>query len=171
MYEYSKVVDYCAAGPKKYSISYVTPKNEIKTKIKINGINQKNCIFENDVTGEKETKITHKNFKDMYFKTVNYNNTIEEDIKFLFKKDNKFILPDRLKKLIIIEQQKKLMIKNLGSVFIVHKLKEHFLKLNGMVEMHLIIHIQFQMDTKFKFHIYIYYIWKNYIKILKQYKV
>jgi len=99
VYEYSKVVDYCAAGPKKYSISYVTPKNEIKTKIKINGINQKNCIFENDVTGEKETKITHKNFKDMYFKTVNYNNTIEEDIKFLFKKDNKFILPDRLKKI------------------------------------------------------------------------
>ena len=89
MYEYSKVVDYCAAGPNKYSISYVTPKNEIKTKIKINGINQKSCIFENDITGEKETKITHKNFKDMYFKTVNYNNTIEEDINFLFKKYNK----------------------------------------------------------------------------------
>ena len=35
----------------------------------------------------------------MYFKTVNYNNTIEEDIKFLFKKDNKFILPNRLKKI------------------------------------------------------------------------
>ena len=71
----------------------------MKTNIKINGINQKNCFFENDVTGEKETKIIHKFFKDMYFKTVNYNDTTEEDINFLFKKDNKFILPDLLKKI------------------------------------------------------------------------
>ena len=30
---------------------------------------------------------------------VNFNNTTEEDINFLFKKDNKFILPDRLRKI------------------------------------------------------------------------
>ena len=45
MYEYSKVVDYCAAGPKKYLISYVAPKNETKTKTKINGIRQKKPHF------------------------------------------------------------------------------------------------------------------------------
>jgi len=45
VYEYSKVVDYCAAAPKKYSLVCVTPKNEIKSKTKINGINQKNCIL------------------------------------------------------------------------------------------------------------------------------
>ena len=28
-----------------------------------------------------------------------FNNTPEEDVKFLFKKDNKFIMPDRLKKI------------------------------------------------------------------------
>ena len=35
----------------------------------------------------------------MYLNTVNFDNTTEEDIKFLFKKDNKFILPDRLRKI------------------------------------------------------------------------
>ena len=35
----------------------------------------------------------------MYLNTVNFNNTPEEDVKFLFKKDNKFIMPDRLRKI------------------------------------------------------------------------
>jgi len=79
---------------------YVTPKNEIKSKTKINGINQKNCIFENSITGKDETKITHAVFKDMYFKTVNYNDTVEEDIKFMYMYPKTiFILPDRLKKI------------------------------------------------------------------------
>ena len=76
---------------------YITPENEIKTKI--NGINQNNCIFENSLPEKEETKITHESFKDMYLNTVNFNNTPEEDVKFLFKKDNKFILPDRLRKI------------------------------------------------------------------------
>ena len=40
-YEFYKVIDYCAAAPKKYSMMYITPENVIKTKTKINGINQK----------------------------------------------------------------------------------------------------------------------------------
>ena len=36
----------------------------------------------------------------MYLNTVNFNDTTEEDIKFLFKKDNKFIMPERLRKII-----------------------------------------------------------------------
>ena len=51
------------------------------------------------ITEKEETKITHETFKDMYLNTVDFNNTTEEDINFLFKKDNKFILPDRLKKI------------------------------------------------------------------------
>ena len=70
---------------------YITPENVIKTKTKIIGINQNNCIFENSLTENEETKITHETFKDMYLNTVSFNNTSEEDIKFLFKKDNKFI--------------------------------------------------------------------------------
>ena len=38
----------------------------------------------------------------MYLNTINFNDTTEEGIKynkFLIKKDNKFILPDRLKKI------------------------------------------------------------------------
>ena len=35
----------------------------------------------------------------MHLNTVNLNNTPEEDIKFLFKKYNKFFLPDRLRKI------------------------------------------------------------------------
>ena len=34
---------------------YITPEDEIKTKTKINGINQNNCIFENSLR-EKEEK-------------------------------------------------------------------------------------------------------------------
>ena len=34
----------------------------------------------------------------MYLNAVNFNNTTEEDIKFLFRKDNKFVLPDGLRK-------------------------------------------------------------------------
>ena len=47
---------------------YITPENVIKTKTKINGINQNNCIFENSLTEKEETKITHETFKDMYLK-------------------------------------------------------------------------------------------------------
>ena len=74
-YEFYKVFDYCAAAPKKYSMMYITPENVIKTKTKINGINQNNCIFENSLTEKEETKITHETFKDMYLNTVNFNNT------------------------------------------------------------------------------------------------
>ena len=35
----------------------------------------------------------------MYLNTVNFNDTTDEDIKFLFKKDNKFIMHDRLGKI------------------------------------------------------------------------
>ena len=35
----------------------------------------------------------------MYLNTVNFNDSTEEDIKFLFKKDNNFILPDILRKI------------------------------------------------------------------------
>ena len=35
----------------------------------------------------------------MYLNTINFNDTTEEDIKFLFKKDNKFIMPERLRKI------------------------------------------------------------------------
>ena len=68
---------------------YITPENEIKIKTKINGINQNNCIFENSLAEKEEPKITHETFKDMHLNTVNFNNTPEEDVKFLFKKDNK----------------------------------------------------------------------------------
>ena len=78
---------------------YITPENVIKTKTKINGINQNNCIFENSLTEKEGTKITHESFKDMYLNTVNFNDTREEDIKFLNKKDNKFIMPERLRKI------------------------------------------------------------------------
>ena len=98
-YEFYKVIDYCAAAPKKYSMMYITPENVIKTKTKINGINQNNCIFENSLTQKDETKITHESFKDMYLNTVNFNDSSEEDIKFLYKKDNKFIMPERLRKI------------------------------------------------------------------------
>ena len=98
-YEFYKVIDYCPAAAKKYSMMYITPENELKTKIKINGINQDNCIHENSLTEKEETKITHESFKDMYLNTVNFKDTTEEDIKFLFKKDNKFIMPDRLRKI------------------------------------------------------------------------
>ena len=37
-YEFYKVIDYCAAAAKKYSMMYITPENVIKTKTKINGI-------------------------------------------------------------------------------------------------------------------------------------
>ena len=53
-------------------------------------------MFENSLTEKEETKITHESFKDMYLNTVNFNDSTEEDIKFLFKKDNKFIMPERL---------------------------------------------------------------------------
>ena len=43
-HEFYKVIDYCAAAAKKYSIIFITPENKIKTKI--NGIAQDNCIFE-----------------------------------------------------------------------------------------------------------------------------
>ena len=76
-YEFYKVVDYCAAAAKKYSMMYITPENIIKTKTKINGINQNNCIFENSLKEKEETKITHETFKDMYLNTVNFNNTTE----------------------------------------------------------------------------------------------
>ena len=49
-YEFYKVIDYCAAAPKKYSMMYITPENVIKTKTKINGINQNNCIYQNSLT-------------------------------------------------------------------------------------------------------------------------
>ena len=80
---------------------YITPENEIKTKTKtkINGINQNNCIFENSLTEIEETKITHESFKDMYLNTVNFNDSTEEDTNFLSKKDNKFIMPERLRKI------------------------------------------------------------------------
>ena len=78
---------------------YITPENVIKTKTKINGINQDNCIYENSLTEKEETKIMHKSFKDMYLNTINFNDTTEEDIKFLFKKDNKSIMPERLRKI------------------------------------------------------------------------
>ena len=78
---------------------YITPKNVIKTKIKINGMKQNDCIFENSLTEKEETKITHETFKDMYLNTVNFNDSTEEDINFLFKKDNKFIMPERLRKI------------------------------------------------------------------------
>ena len=45
-YEFYKVIDYCAAAPKKYSMMYITPENVIKTKTKINSINQDNCIYQ-----------------------------------------------------------------------------------------------------------------------------
>ena len=35
----------------------------------------------------------------MYLNTINFNDTTEEDINFLFKKDNKFIMPERLRKI------------------------------------------------------------------------
>ena len=38
-YEFYKVIDYCGAAAKKYSMMYITPENVIKTKTKINGIN------------------------------------------------------------------------------------------------------------------------------------
>ena len=41
-YEFYKVIDYCAAAAKKYSMMYITPENVIKTKTKINGINKNN---------------------------------------------------------------------------------------------------------------------------------
>ena len=37
-YVFYKVIDYCAAAAKKYSMMYITPENVIKTKTKINGI-------------------------------------------------------------------------------------------------------------------------------------
>ena len=77
---------------------YITPENVIKTKTKINGINQNNCIFEKSLTEKEETKITHETFKDMYINTVNISYSTEEDINFLFKKDNKFIMPESLRK-------------------------------------------------------------------------
>ena len=51
------------------------------------------------INRKEETRITHETFKDMYLNTVNFNNTSGEDIKFLFKKDNKFIMLDRLRKI------------------------------------------------------------------------
>ena len=51
------------------------------------------------LTEKEETKIAHETFKDMHLNTVNFNNTSEEDIKFLFKKYSKFIMPDRLRKI------------------------------------------------------------------------
>ena len=44
-YEFYKVIGYCAAAAKKYSMMYITPENIIKTKTKINGIIQANCIY------------------------------------------------------------------------------------------------------------------------------
>ena len=35
---------------------------------------------------------------NMYLNTVNFDNTTEEDTNFLFKNDNNFIMPDRLRK-------------------------------------------------------------------------
>ena len=67
-------------------MKYITPENEIKPKTKINGINQGNCIFENSLTPKVKTKITHESFKDMYLNTVNFNNIIEEDIKFYIRR-------------------------------------------------------------------------------------
>ena len=99
-------------------MTYVTPENVIKTKTKINGINQNNCIFENSLTEKDETKITHETFKDMYLNTVNFNDTTEEDIKFLFKKDNKFILPDRLRKINYNRTSKDIKKMSLGFQFI-----------------------------------------------------
>ena len=97
-HEFYKVIDYCAAAPKKYSMMCITPENVNKTKTKINGINQNNCIYQNSLTEKEETKITHESFKDMYLNTVNFNDSTEEDINFLFKNDNKFIMPERLRK-------------------------------------------------------------------------
>ena len=34
----------------------------------------------------------------MYLNTINFNDTTEEDIKFLYKKDIKFFMPGRLRK-------------------------------------------------------------------------
>ena len=85
--------------PKKILNGLYYTENIIKTKTKINGINQNNGIFENSLTEKEETKITHESFKDMYLNTINFNDTTEEDTKFLFKKDNKFIMPDRLRKI------------------------------------------------------------------------
>ena len=78
---------------------YITPENVIKTKTKINGINQIICIDQNSLTEKEETKITHESFKDTYLNNVNFNYTTVEDIKFLYKKDNKFTMPERLRKI------------------------------------------------------------------------
>ena len=72
----------CCCSPKLFNDVYYT-ENVIKTKTKINGINQNNCIYQNSLTEKEETKITHESFKDMYLNTVNFNDTTEEDINFL----------------------------------------------------------------------------------------
>ena len=107
-YEFYKVIDYCAAAPKKYSMMYITPENGIITKTKISGINQNNCIYENSLTEKDETQITHESFKDMYLNTVNFNDSTEEDITILFNKDNKFIMPERLRKINYIRTTKEI---------------------------------------------------------------
>ena len=104
----------------------------------------------------------------MYLNTVNFNNTPEEDVKFLFKKDNKFILPDRLRKINYnrtIKDVKKIF---LGFQYIHQQLKEHCLK-KLQQELCLNFHIMFLITTKNNKYIYI--IWKNYLTILKQYQV
>ena len=58
-----------------------------------------NCVYQNSLTEKEETKITHESFKDMYLNTVKFNDTREEYIKFLYKKDNKFIMSERLRKI------------------------------------------------------------------------
>ena len=78
---------------------YITPENNNKTKTKINGINQNNCIYQNSLTEKEETKSTHESFKYMHLNTVNFNDSTEEDIFFLVKKDNKFIMPECLRKI------------------------------------------------------------------------
>ena len=36
---------------------YITPENVIKTKTKINGINQNNCIYQNSLTEKRKQKL------------------------------------------------------------------------------------------------------------------
>ena len=53
-YEFYKIIDCCAAAARKCSMIFVTTENIIKTKTKINDINQNNSINEHSLTEKEE---------------------------------------------------------------------------------------------------------------------
>ena len=82
-FEFAKVIAYFGQAPKSYGYKYVSPNNSIHEKVKIKGINQKDCEFINPLTQELSENLTYDAVYSMFINseqqtTIKMNNRLKK---------------------------------------------------------------------------------------------